>query len=55
MFGSDSSKRQYDYIKWGLRKRSNKQMRDDFTLEVNELLNKVGLPIPEATAGRKYL
>jgi len=55
MFGSDSSKRQYDYIKWGLRKRTNKQMRDEFTVEVNELLNKVGLTIPEATAGRKYL
>ena len=26
----------------------NKQMRDDFTVEVNELLNKVGLPIPDA-------
>jgi ring-1,2-phenylacetyl-CoA epoxidase subunit PaaA len=55
MFGSDSSKRQYDYIKWGLRKRSNKQMRDDFIVEVNDLLNKVGLPIPDVTAGRKYL
>ena len=55
MFGSDSSKRQYDYIKWGLRKRSNKQMRDEFIIEVNDLLKKVGLPIPDATAGRKYL
>jgi ring-1,2-phenylacetyl-CoA epoxidase subunit PaaA len=55
MFGSDSSKRQYDYIKWGLRKRSNKQMRDAFIVEVNELLNKVGLPVPDAASGRKYL
>jgi hypothetical protein len=30
-------------------------MRDDFIVEVNELLNKVGLPIPDPTAGRKYL
>jgi len=55
MFGSDGSRRQYDYIKWGLRKRSNKQMRDEFIVEVNELLDKVGLPIPDASAGRKYL
>jgi ring-1,2-phenylacetyl-CoA epoxidase subunit PaaA len=55
MFGSDSSKRQYDFIKWGLRKRSNKQMRDDFIVEIDELLNKVSLPIPDPTAGRKYL
>jgi ring-1,2-phenylacetyl-CoA epoxidase subunit PaaA len=55
MFGSDSSKRQYDYIKWGLRKRTNKQMRDEFIVEVNELLAKVGLPVPDAEAGRKYL
>jgi ring-1,2-phenylacetyl-CoA epoxidase subunit PaaA len=55
MFGSDSSKRQYDYIKWGLRKRSNKQMRDEFILEVNDLLAKADLPVPDAEAGRKYL
>ncbi len=55
MFGSDSSKRQYDFIKWGLRKRSNKQMRDEFIIEVNELLNKVGLPIPDPASNRKYL
>ncbi len=55
MFGSDSSRRQYDYIKWGLRKRSNKQMRDEFIIEVNDLLKKVGLPIPDPAAGRKYL
>ena len=55
MFGSDSSKRQYDFVKWGLRKRSNKEMRGDFITEVNDLLNKVGLPIPDPSAGRRYL
>lgn len=55
MFGSDESKRQIDYIRWGLRKRTNKQMRDSFILEVNDLLNKLNLDIPDPLAGRKYL
>ena len=55
MFGADESKRQYDYIKWGLRKRTNKQLRDAFILEVNDLLTKLSLPIPDPLAGRRYL
>src|SRR5579863_448651 len=30
MFGKSGSKRQMDYIKWGLRKRTNEEMRDEF-------------------------
>ena len=55
MFGSDRSKRQHDFIRWGLRKRTNKQMRDAFILEVNDLLNKLQLPIPDPLAGRRYV
>ena len=31
MFGKSGSKRQFDYVRWGLRRRSNEQMRDEFT------------------------
>jgi 1,2-phenylacetyl-CoA epoxidase catalytic subunit len=54
MFGKSGSKRQMDYIRWGLRKRTNEQMRDEFTAEVNGLLVKLGIPIPDPSAGRRY-
>jgi ring-1,2-phenylacetyl-CoA epoxidase subunit PaaA len=55
MFGKSGSKRQNDYVRWGLRKRTNEQMRDDFTQEVNNLLTKLEIAPPDAIAGRRYL
>ncbi len=55
MFGKSGSRRQNDYLRWGLRKRSNERMRDDFVEEVNTLLRKLEIPIPDPTCGRRYL
>ncbi|HUY29286.1 MAG TPA: Phenylacetic acid catabolic protein [Candidatus Binataceae bacterium] len=55
MFGKSGSKRQYDYVRWGLRRRSNEQMRDEFESEVNSLLAKLEIPAPDPSAGRRYL
>ena len=55
MFGKSGSKRQNDYVRWGLRKRTNEQMRDDFTHEVNNLLTKLEIAIPDPSANRRYL
>jgi len=55
MFGRSGSKRQQDYVKWGLRKRTNEEMREAFTQEVNGLLDKLSLPIPDPTANRRFL
>jgi len=54
MFGKSGSMRQFDYVRWGLRRRSNEQMRDEFTAEVNNLLTKLEIPIPDAAAGRRF-
>jgi 1,2-phenylacetyl-CoA epoxidase catalytic subunit len=55
MFGKSGSKRQFDYVKMGLRRRSNEQMRAEFETEVNNLLIKLEIPAPDPTAGRRYL
>lgn len=55
MFGKSGSRRQNDYIRWGLRKRTNEQMRDDFTEEVNNLLRKLEIPVPDPARGRRYV
>jgi ring-1,2-phenylacetyl-CoA epoxidase subunit PaaA len=54
MFGKSGSKRQFDYVRWGLRRRSNEQMRDEFTEEVNNLLTKLEIPIPDPATGRRF-
>jgi ring-1,2-phenylacetyl-CoA epoxidase subunit PaaA len=55
MFGRSGSKRQQDYLRWGLRRRTNEQMREAFTAEVNRLLEKLGIPLPDPSEGRRYL
>jgi len=56
MFGKSGSKRQFDYVRWGLRRRSNEQMRDEFTTECQppNLLSKLEIPIPDPAAGRRF-
>jgi ring-1,2-phenylacetyl-CoA epoxidase subunit PaaA len=54
MFGQSGSRRQHDYIRWGLRRRTNEDMRAEFIAEVNGLLNRLGVPIPDPAAGRRY-
>jgi len=54
MFGQSGSRRQHDYLRWGLRRRTNEEMRDAFIAEVNGLLTWLQIPIPDSTAGRRY-
>ncbi len=55
MFGKSGSKRQHEFMRWGLRRRTNEQMREEFEEEVNALLDRLEVPIPDATAGRRFL
>lgn len=44
----------YSFIRWGLRRRNNEQMRQAFIAEVNALLTRLEIPLPDPTAGRRY-
>ena len=55
MFGRSDSERQYDHIRWGLRRRTNEEMRQQFKAEVDQVLRKVGLEPPDPLANRRYL
>jgi 1,2-phenylacetyl-CoA epoxidase catalytic subunit len=55
MFGKSNSTRQYDYIRWGLRRRTNEEMRRAFKAEVDALLLSIGLEPPDPLANRRYL
>src|SRR3982074_2038737 len=55
MFGRSESARDERYIEWGLKKRTNGKMREDYTAEMDPKIEALGLRVPDKLAGRKYL
>jgi ring-1,2-phenylacetyl-CoA epoxidase subunit PaaA len=55
MFGRSDSTRDHRYVHWGLKRRINAQAREEFIQEVNPLIEKIGLKIPDPLKGRQYL
>lgn len=55
MFGRSDSTRDQRYIHWGLKRRTNSQAREEFIQEVNPLIEKMGLTVPDPLQGRQYL
>jgi len=55
MFGRSGSTRQNDYLRWGLRRRTNEEMRTAYQREVDALLRSVGLEPPDPLANRRFV
>lgn len=55
MFGRTESKRSERYRYWGLKRRTNAQQRQQYTDEVNALIEDMGLTIPDPNEGRLYV
>lgn len=55
MFGHTESRRSERYIEMGLKRRTNMQARREYIAEVNPILEKLGLRIPNPLEGRKFL
>jgi ring-1,2-phenylacetyl-CoA epoxidase subunit PaaA len=55
MFGRSDSKRAERYRVWGLKRRTNAAARAQYLAEVNPLIERMGLQVPDPLAGRKYL
>jgi len=55
MFGRSESARDERYIEWGLKKRTNGKMREDYIAEMDPKIAAIGLRVPDKLAGRKYL
>lgn len=53
-FGNSESRRSERYIHWGLKRRTNRQQREEFLAEVKPLFAKMNLELPDPEAGRKY-
>ena len=54
MFGRTESRRSERYRYWGLKRRTNAQAREQYLNEVNTLIEKMGLKIPDPNKGRLY-
>lgn len=55
MFGHSESERSNRYQDWGLKRRSNKQAREEYIQEVEPLIVAMGLEVPDPLKGRHYL
>ncbi|HEY7166790.1 MAG TPA: Phenylacetic acid catabolic protein [Candidatus Binatia bacterium] len=55
MFGRSESKRSERYIYWGLKQRTNAQAREEYMREVNPIIEKMGLAVPDPLKDRAYL
>ena len=55
MFGRSDSRRAERFRFWGLKRRTNAEARAQYLAEVNPLIESMGLQVPDASAGRKYL
>ena len=54
MFGRSGSKRSERYRYWGLKRRSNEEARSEYIAEVQPLIEKLGLRVPEVHKDRLY-
>ncbi|MGE0736511.1 MAG: Phenylacetic acid catabolic protein [Alphaproteobacteria bacterium] len=55
MFGKSDSKNSENYVKWGIKAKTNKQLREQYIAEVVPLIEGLGLDVPSMTANRKYM
>jgi ring-1,2-phenylacetyl-CoA epoxidase subunit PaaA len=54
MFGNSDSWRSGRFRYWGIKRRSNEQAREEYIAEVNPLIEKAGLQVPDPNEGRLY-
>jgi ring-1,2-phenylacetyl-CoA epoxidase subunit PaaA len=55
MFGRSESKRFERFRYWGLKRRPNAQAREEYIKEINPIIEKMGLRVPDPLSGRLYL
>ena len=55
MFGNSVSRRSERYMDWGLKRRPNAVARQQYKDEVDALITKMGLTIPDPNKGRLYM
>jgi ring-1,2-phenylacetyl-CoA epoxidase subunit PaaA len=55
MFGTSTGKRQFSYLAWGLRTRTNEELRQEYIAEIRPILESLHLKTADDRANRKFL
>lgn len=55
MFGRSDSEFSDAYVRWGLRKKNNAELRDQYIVDTRPMLDKLGITVPDDNANRRYL
>jgi ring-1,2-phenylacetyl-CoA epoxidase subunit PaaA len=55
MFGRSDSSFSDAYVKWGLRRHNNEELRQHYIADTRPMLEKLGIEVPDDTANRKFL
>ncbi len=54
MFGQSRSTSSSSYVKWGIQKQGNAEMRAHYIKDTRPLLEKIGLVVPDDSANRRF-
>lgn len=55
MFGRSDSAFSERYVYWGLRKKNNEQLRQQYIADTRPMLERLGITVPDDTVNRRYL
>ncbi len=54
MFGRSTSRASEGYVKWGIQKKSNAELRQQYIDDTRPLLEKLGIKVPDDRANRRF-
>ena len=55
MFGRSTSRASEGYVKWGIQKKGNEDLRQQYIADTRPLLEKIGITVPDDTANRRFV
>jgi 1,2-phenylacetyl-CoA epoxidase catalytic subunit len=55
MFGVTGSKRSEDFVRWGIKRRTNEEGRKQYMAEAQALIKQFGLKEPDPLKDRRFL
>jgi 1,2-phenylacetyl-CoA epoxidase catalytic subunit len=55
MFGRSDSAFSDAYVRWGLRKLNNEQLRQQYIADTRPLIEDLGIVVPDDTVNRQFL
>ena len=54
MFGRSTSKASAGYVKWGIQKKGNEELRQQYIADTRPLLEKIGIRVPDDLQNRRF-